>query len=612
MYNEYEKLSLKEDLICSETMNLLLNNRFSFTRKFDMERCEDAYENDPIDWDYCANGDPEWTFVLNRMDYCIDLLVYAIKTKDQKYAQKSKQLIFNWIECNCKNHYYDSIRTLDTAIRITVWNECVLLLKQENLLTEKEYSIIKESISWQVEYIHKNTENFQQFSNWGMMQAIGLLNAQLHCVDENQKNNEIFFKQHLDVQFFEDGMHHEQSSVYIIEVVLRMLQMRNRKYKTDKYYQVLSDAAIAIIALTNVNNKSIAVGDGDEIDTIGILQMIAYETKDTCLALKLRKYQLREEAYWHYGDKIINLFNGTSESADTIEGEFSFPYSGFEIIKKEKVYLSFQNGTIGGTHGHFDNLHVNYSVNNQKILNDCGRYTYLPSDGLRVKLKSPTSHNLIIPQAYTLNAKDGWKNEGMHMYSPIKKISKSGCVYLKSSHLITNDSFATRILILLPDESLVIADYFNSNYYVNFNFDYELKIDVDDLQIENVGKFKPIFFDKVKSQKAFASPIYNQLSSIVNTKVYPKDNVCINCFQVTGTSIMRFDNFEYLHYDRLLAYEKQYKMLSVETEENSYIVGIKMTSGANSDNCVKIDNEYIFGTIFIYDRKTKQKIIFEQ
>lgn len=613
MYKKYKEQLILEDLIDINTMNLLLENTFTFTRKFDMERCDTPYKNENIEWDYVPNGDPEWAFVLNRMDYCIDLIITTIKSGNQQYAYKAKEIIFKWIKENKRYEHHKMIRTLDTGIRITVWNECVNLLNEIKMLSKEELDIIAESVEWQVEYMVDNTQNFQEFSNWGMMQSIGYTNAELLTKFETSFDYEHFYKQHLELQFFEDGMHHEQSSVYLMEVIIRLLQVRNSKFKTANYYEVLKKSAFALLAHTNVNNKSIANGDGDEVDTIGILQMLAFETKEPKLLPYIKGNEIREEAYWHYGDEIIDYLKLVLKDIDAKNiYEHSFKYSGFEVVKKEDMYFSLSNGTMGGTHGHFDNLHINYSLNGKKILSDMGRYSYIVGSEERVQLKNQYGHNIIIPYEYALKCKDVWKNCGTHRYSSIKKIKKDGFVFFKTHHTIEKNNFATRVAILLPDNSLIIADYYDSRYYVNFNFDYESTIDNQSLCIEDVGYFKPIHFDSWKTSSTNSSPIYNQLYQTTNLKVYPKDDVCINAFVNKNVDIKEYFDFEYLHYDRLYSYEKQYNMVEVKTSDYHYIIGIKMTDGANCDNCIKLNNEYIFGTIFVYDIGKKNKIIFEQ
>src|SRR5699024_1288882 len=83
----------------------------------DMEKCSLKIRNYPFKWDFSANGDAEWTYMLNRFSY-LDLLTRVYKiTKERKYLEKGLKLIEDWIE---KVELVPNVmtRTLDTGMRI--------------------------------------------------------------------------------------------------------------------------------------------------------------------------------------------------------------------------------------------------------------------------------------------------------------------------------------------------------------------------------------------------------------------------------------------------------------------------------------------------------------
>lgn len=611
MFEKFKNYSLLEIENTDETLEKLLSNVFIFSGKYDMERCDFPIENKELNWDLNPFGDPEWTFVLNRMDYCIPLIVKTIKTGQVKYANKAKSLIRDWIDQNTEKSHHKEIRTLDTGIRITVWCQCIELLEYLDYLETQEKKLITESIEWQARYICENTQNFQQFSNWGMMQSIGLMNALMYIeIDENDKWID-FYNQHLELQFFKDGMHHEQSSIYIMEVLVRLLQLKNKKFKNEKYYEVLLNGGYALIALTNVNDKSIALGDGDEVDTIGILQMIAYETKNEYISSFVKHKKIREETYFLYGDKLVTYFDSCKTSK--FETKYlKFPYSGHLVIRDDNNYFSIHNGTVGGTHGHFDNLHINYSTAGNKILSDNGRYTYVVGSEEREKLKSHIGHNVIIPYESNIRTKDVWRNEGLHKYTNIEHQSEDGIDFVITSYNLSGDKWAQRMIFRLPTNELIICDYFEDRYFVNFNLDYEASFDSSNYIINNEIVFRPLLFDKSKVSKIEVSPIYNQLKESTSIKVYPSEEITINSFIRKDSKIELFKNFENLHYDRLYPYEKKYKMVEYKRKDMHYVIGVKMIEGANCDNCVKVYDKYIFGTAFVYDILKEKVSIFKQ
>lgn len=80
--------------------DMLLNNTFVFTDKWDMEPCAVPYAISLNDWGTSPNGDSEWVFMLNRHDFLKKLWQAYILTGDDRYTQKLRHFIFDWIEKN--------------------------------------------------------------------------------------------------------------------------------------------------------------------------------------------------------------------------------------------------------------------------------------------------------------------------------------------------------------------------------------------------------------------------------------------------------------------------------------------------------------------------------
>ena len=50
------------------------------------------------DWLYTPNDDPEWTFMLNRQGFLMDLAKAYLLTGEERYFSKWKALILDWIK----------------------------------------------------------------------------------------------------------------------------------------------------------------------------------------------------------------------------------------------------------------------------------------------------------------------------------------------------------------------------------------------------------------------------------------------------------------------------------------------------------------------------------
>ena len=53
----------------------LMEQKFCFCDRWDMEPCSTVYEVSPFSWDACPNGDPEWIYMLNRQEYLKKMLM---------------------------------------------------------------------------------------------------------------------------------------------------------------------------------------------------------------------------------------------------------------------------------------------------------------------------------------------------------------------------------------------------------------------------------------------------------------------------------------------------------------------------------------------------------
>ncbi len=607
-YKLYKRDKLVEDLYDDKDLQLLLQNKFKFTRKYDMERCEETVSFEDIDWNFVPFGDDEWKWVFHRMDYCYDLCIETIKTNDDKYIIKAKQLILDFIKKNNANHKQAGLRTLDTGIRLIVWVNCLEQFERFDVITNDEYDLICVSIKWQSELLHDNFSLFQSFSNWGLMQCVGLLNAAT-IVDIDEQILEFYeqkFLSHLTTQYFDDGMQWEQSSVYTIEVSTRLASLVNAKYHTKQYYELLIKAANVIYGLGNVDNKTILLGDGDRIDTIGFVQHIAYLTKDEKLLQIASKHKLREEVYFEFGDSALTYFASIENSNKIVREDFNFSASGLYSIKDDQKYLSFQNGNLGGGHGHFDNLHVNFSLNNKKVLVDSGRHSYVEGEETRKYYKEVSAHNGFELDENIYEYAGAWGTRGKYMYTPIVKKIKNDITYMESS--IHKDGVnCMRKLIYLPSGELVIIDTSNANYKLNFITDYENSICqteenkylIDDVKLTIINGTSKI-------EDCYVSPYYNTRKSSKKVTVENNEDVTISVFTNRDTTVEIDNKVKYFYGESQNKDTNTLQSICLKTAQSEYVIAhIPYEYGSNR-GVLQYDGEQIlYGSVLVYEINTK-------
>ncbi len=612
MYKLYKENCFLEDSYHIDDLELILDNKFRFTRKYDMEYCGYLVENNPINWEYIPFNDPEWRWVFHRMDYCYDLCVQSIKTNDLKYANKAKELIFNFIKQNKHNERTKTLRTLDTGIRLTVWVDCVSFFKKLNILTNEEYLVIKKSVSWQIDHLYKDYQPYHDFSNWGFMQAIGVLN----CSYEFNINNVVtkFYEgkyyNHLNTQFNSDGLQWEQSSVYTVEVTVRMLQLENPKYKNFKYFEVLKQSAHAIYALGNIDGKTIALGDGDEIDIYGLIQQIAFVCKDKKFLELSGDKKIREEVYFRFGDQVLSFFSNRTQCKKDKIFEYDLKQSGIRVLKSNDRYLSFQNSPLGGGHGHFDNLHVNYSLDSQKILIDSGRFTYV--DGKkRNEFKGESAHNGIQLEDKTYEYISSWDCKASINYTPIVKIKEDEIIYLESS-VHTKYKSGFRKLILLPSGELVVIDFSFSKFDVNFIIDPNQIIKVESDDTLKIGNNKLTAFNShFEIERCMVSNKYNKERE--SSKVSYKNNIglLVNCFCKKNTSVTSSNNIQIFESDSKDPLTREFVCIEIKSEQSEYYLAIcPYETGEN--NILSIEGNLVKGSIVLFDKVKRKSYVFKK
>ena len=128
--------------------DMLLNNTFIFTDRWDMEPCDTPYTISLDSWTESPNGDPEWVFMLNRHDFLNKLWQAYVLTGNRAYTDKLRFFILDWIEKNpITLDGTDATRTIDTGIRCMNWSNLLLHLLSENCISDADAELIINSIS---------------------------------------------------------------------------------------------------------------------------------------------------------------------------------------------------------------------------------------------------------------------------------------------------------------------------------------------------------------------------------------------------------------------------------------------------------------------------------
>jgi hypothetical protein len=211
-------------------------NRYYFTKTWDMERCAVPFEVDVSletlsGWEIIPNGDPEWCFMFNRMDYLDDLCTAWLEVHKAVYAEKAVALMLQWVKAHTDLAPGPSTRTLDMGVRISAMARALSVLKGSKVLDTEQASKIKCSIGQQIEYMRDNYLPKYETSNWGLIQTLSILSsyARLSEHPENERFWQWAYKRaelQLAAQSYPDGTNWELSVMYQAEILLYALQTK--------------------------------------------------------------------------------------------------------------------------------------------------------------------------------------------------------------------------------------------------------------------------------------------------------------------------------------------------------------------------------------------------
>lgn len=399
----------------------LMHQTFTFNKTWDMERCLTPYTLPVIDWNGHQNDDPEWCFMLNRMDYLDHLLLASLLTGDIAYADKAKEYILNWIAAHPTIVSEPSTRTLDTGIRVMNWMEALPYLSMLHVLNEDELTCIMDSMLEQMQYLKENYLPKYKTSNWGSIQTCAIVSV-LPFLRADFQTDPLYqwaldeMTLQFSIQVYPDGMHWEQSTMYHIEVLnygmkaVHYMGLHLQPCPSVVKEQVYA-LAKALAGQLMPSGEIETFGDSDRVCARDVLSRAALLFDDPIFRF-VGLDALDPESLYILGVPAAQRYATLPASAPQsmhYDGEDSGMYTLRSSWDKNASFTMFTNGSLGSGHGHSDNLHLSVCYQGDPVLIDSGRFTYREDHPLRVQLKGMAAHNGVIidDKAYCVPS-DSW------------------------------------------------------------------------------------------------------------------------------------------------------------------------------------------------------------
>jgi hypothetical protein len=618
-------------LVEKSNADKLLNNCFLFDDPWAMEATNIPYTfTNEIDWSFNPFGDEEWTFMLARHDFTIKLAQVGECLKDNKYLNKSKQLMFDFIkrEPFSKELTTTSWRSIDSAIRIKNWLGSYEILNQHSLLNKDEKEEFFKSVAEYAKYLSEIDTPFTRQSNWGVIGDSGFFCAasfidDKHLIDLSLNR----LMDQVDKQILDDGFHWEQSPMYHVEVLLSLFDVIETafKYKIE-VDEIIVNAALkmtyAIINSQKPNRHQLLQSDSDDTDVRDILTRAALLFNNGIF-----KSFAHKTIYYPYTNKQIKAYEEIeicNYPIKSIALEESGNYYFRSGWSEDDSFLHFFCGDLGSGHGHSNLLHFDFSYGKEDVLVDSGRYTYTNCIE-RYNLKSTKYHNSIIMDDCDYSpVKDSWTYLSKPSFIKGQFIEKGNYKFVNgfnSSYININGSLIERKIIQLNKELVIIFDniickdkhkinrYFHfdnqgvlekENNFVNYNKkDFKVSMYFEDnssIEIEETLYSK--HYNELDSKQSLnVENIIDNNTSFFNVISVGESKLIVNELEITS---MRFnESFN----------KNEVRAFSIKQESSEpYIVLFALKQCLDGVDMFKADDLVGYGKTLIYNKGKLVKI----
>lgn len=523
----------------------LCKNEVSFINDWDMESCTKYYKMPKL-WSQSPNGDEEWVYSLNRMEYLYSLIFMYSENGGEKYIHKWNTLVQTQFEQNriyelrenkiCElvdkiqrktigQKFFPTNRTLDMAIRICVLSSGLLMWAALGIEIPK---IVIQEIETSIDLLEAKFRPFDLTSNWGAI----ILSAKIICrcivslqtettLDLLKKDLEKLEKV-VDNQTTESGVHLESSLMYHSQVLIYLLKVIYYCSATgisvpEKLINKTWKMFLLVKYITPDDNVQVCFGDSDRTDISALIwlagQVFEFDDKyEVKTSEGKTDYSLCAEIIPNY----IRRIQMTDYSESYVDG-------GISVLSNNKIWYiaCFNTKHISG-HSHGDMGEIILYYKGIPVFVDGGRFSY-KNITLRRKLKSPLWHSVVvINKGCDYNYPDAWICKKHPEYQKNAVYSGKSTIYFAMAYqsVLKDTNIHICRIVMKAKEHIFIVDMVESMRKIKIRQNYILgsyikaKLDgkIAYLSYGN-NKLKAISSDNLSIEKITISEHYNETNS---------------------------------------------------------------------------------------------------
>ncbi len=440
------------------------------------------------------NLDVKYVWELNRHQFLPYLGFAYYYTNDEKYAEKFRKLILNWIKKNPPMLGINWNSGLEVAIRLKSWIFSLFFFESSKLINnEKFFRTIFKSM-FQHAYFLRFFSSHKTFNHSvGVLLGLYLFSnifKKVKPIKRWEKKIYIKIKSQIVLQTRNDGTNIEQSINYhrfVLELFILFIILRPEILKDIQIHTLIKKMFDFLLFIIKPDKSFPLIGDSDEGK---VLFMTSYEKNLFIHLFNLGSIIFQREDLKFISKKIhpISILLLGEKGYNTFEKLHIDKPNNIKSYFKNAGYLVFRNnwsknsnylfidfarfGPKHASHTHSGLTNFIYCYNGKNIITDSGTYRYNESWEERNLFRGSKSHNIL-----TINQKNQSK--------PISWFKWKGNPQIKREVLIDNNQIILRC-IHNAYNGFLVERKINANKILN---NLEIKDTVFILNNKDINKF---------------------------------------------------------------------------------------------------------------------------
>jgi hypothetical protein len=354
-------------------------------------------------------NDVKFPWEVSRMQWMIPLGQAYLLTKNEKYAEKVKELLLCWIKSNPYACSVNWACTMDVALRSIVWTWFFHVFKGSPSWKDPVFRFeFLKSLYLHGFFTARHLEKSDINGNHYTADAAGLVFIGLFFGNNAwQQQGWTILQEEIDLQVFEDGVDFEASvpyhrlvqelfffpALYRLKQGLEVPHIYEERLCKMAYFTACYSRADGSVPLWGDADDARVLPFGDQPlnDHRYLIGLVGSTFSSQSLLSFWRG--AKTELFWVFGKDFPSQNN-----LQTFPSSQSFPTGGFYIMRDDQQnHIFIDCGPLGlkgrGGHGHNDILSFEAILEGIPLITDCGSFIYTADFEQRNLFRSTSFHN---------------------------------------------------------------------------------------------------------------------------------------------------------------------------------------------------------------------------